>query len=80
MFVRNIRIAGRRTSVRLEQLELQALEQICADQRISVHEFCTRADRDPVRTEGSRTGRIQMAILKYFMAKAEGRTAKLSGG
>ena len=35
MVVRNIRIAGRRTSMRLELLELQALDEICASEAMS---------------------------------------------
>ena len=78
--IKNIRLFGRRTSVRLEQLELQALDRICAAEGISVDEFCQRADHDPDRTERSRTSRIRMAILAYYKAKAEGRTGGLPSG
>ena len=80
MVVRNIRISGRRTSIRLELLELQALEQICAEQDISIDEFCERADQDPARTERTRTGRIRMAILAHFKGEAEGRAGELPSG
>ncbi len=80
MITKNIRIAGKRTSVRIESFELQALEQICADEGISVDEFCERADRDPARTERKRAGRIRMAILAYYRAKAEGRPGVLPKG
>ncbi len=75
--LRNIRIAGRRTRMRLEPFAWQILEQLCAAEGISVEEFCTRADRDPARTEGTRTARIRIAILVYFIAKAEGRLGEL---
>ncbi len=71
--LKNIYIAGRRTSMKLEPFEWQCLERICAAEGISVDEFRERADRDPSRTESSSTGRIRMAILDYFIAKAEGQ-------
>ena len=80
MVVTNIRIAGRRTSVRLERLELQALDRICAAENLTIHEFCELADRDPERTERSRTARIHMAILTYFVSKAEGQAGDLTSG
>ena len=80
MIVRNIRIAGRRTSVRLEQLEIEALDRICATENLTIHEFCERAEHDPARIERNRSNRIRMAILAYYKAKAEGRAGKLSGG
>ena len=76
MVIRNIRISGRRTSVRLERLELEALDRICAAENLTVHDFCERADRDPARTERSRTARIRMAILDYFKGEAEGRAVR----
>ena len=78
MVIRNIRISGRRTSVRLERAELQALDRICAAEKLTIHEFCERADRDPTRTERNRTARIHMAILTYFVAKAEGQVGDLT--
>ncbi len=77
LIVRNIRIRGDRTSIKLEPVESAALDRICAVENLTIHEFCERADRDPARTEGSRTGRIRMAILDYFAMPmaglAEGR-------
>ena len=70
MVIKNVRVAGRRTSVRLERLELQALDRICAAENLTIHEFCERADRNPARPEHSRTARIRMSILDCFMAKA----------
>ncbi len=79
MVIRNIRISGRRTSVRLERLELEALEQISTAENLTIHEFCERADRDPTRTERTRTARIRMAILAHFKGEAEGRAGGLYG-
>ncbi len=68
LIVRNIRICGRRTSVKLEAFEVQVLARICAAENITIHEFCEWVDRHPARKESSRTGRIRMAILDYFVA------------
>ena len=67
LVVRNVRIRGDRTSIKLEAVESAALDRICAKENLTIHDFCERADRDPVRTESSRTGRIRMAILDYFV-------------
>ena len=68
LVVRNIRIGGDRTSIKLEPVESAALDRICAAENLTIHQFCERADRDPARTERSRTGRVRMAILDYFVA------------
>ena len=77
MITKNIRIAGHRTSVRLERLELTALAEICTEQHISVNEFCERADRDPARMERSRTSRIRMAILAHCRGEAKSQAGEL---
>ena len=73
MVIRNIRISGRRTSVRLERLELDALAQISAAESLTINEICERAERDPARIERTRSARIRMAILAHFKGEAEGR-------
>ncbi len=75
LIVRNIRICGDRTSIKLEPVESAALDRICAAENLTIHEFCERADHDPGRAEGSRTGRIRMAILDYFAVPMESVTA-----
>ena len=67
LVVRNIRIRGDRTSIKLEPAESAALDRICAAENLTIHQFCERADRDPARTERSRTGRVRTAILDYFV-------------
>ena len=80
LIVRNIRIDGGRTSIKLEPVESAALDRICAAENLTIHEFCERADRDPGRTERSRTGRIRMAILDYFAVPTEGMADCRRGG
>ena len=70
-----IRIDGRRTSVRLESTEHAALRAICAREKLSINEFCERADHDPRRQESSRSGRIRMAILEYYLGLDAGTEA-----
>ncbi len=74
LVVRNIRIHGKRTSIKLEPVESAALDRICAKENLTIHQFCQRAHRNPARTERSRTGRIRMAILDYFVVPLEGMT------
>ena len=69
LVTKNVMIDGRRTSVKLEPTELAALYAICAREKLSIHEFCKRADNNPRRREASRTGRIRMAILEYCIAQ-----------
>ena len=80
LIVRNIRIRGERTSIKLEPAESAALDRICTAENLTIHEFCERADGDPARTESSRTGRIRMAILDYFAAPTEGMADGRRGG
>ena len=84
---RNVRVNGARTSIRLELLEWQALDQVCSRLGQSVNQFCTAASRE--RTEKSRTSRIRMSILAHYMdatTRAEqnlrryGNTANRSSG
>ena len=69
LVTKNVVIDGHRTSVKLEPTELAALHAICAREKLSIHEFCKRADNDPRRQEASRTSRIRMAILEYCLAQ-----------
>ena len=57
----------KRTSVRLEALEWEALTAICRREKMTVSAFCQLADMSDARPERSRTARIRMAILTYFM-------------
>ncbi|MFB9354005.1 ribbon-helix-helix domain-containing protein [Sneathiella chinensis] len=56
-----------RTSIRLEKVEWDALRIICRQTGMTLHQFCMQVERDPARTEHSRTSRIRSAILGYFL-------------
>ena len=61
---RNIRIDGRRTSIRLEESMWDALKEIGQRQGVSVHAFCEAVDRE--RGSLSLTAAIRVAILSHY--------------
>lgn len=65
---RNIRVDGRRTSVRLEASMWDALKEICQRQNLSVHAFCERVERD--RGPLSLTAAIRVAIVSHYRRRA----------
>lgn len=65
---RNISLADRRTSIRLEPEMWDALNEICARQGRSVHEICTEIDRQ--RNSSALTAGVRVYILNYFREAA----------
>ncbi|MDR3516137.1 MAG: ribbon-helix-helix domain-containing protein [Azospirillaceae bacterium] len=66
---RNIRVDEHRTSVRLEPPMWQALEEIGAAEKLSIHEICTRIDHR--RLPGtSLSSAIRIFVMAYFRAAA----------
>jgi predicted DNA-binding ribbon-helix-helix protein len=65
---RNVRIAGRRTSIRLEPAMWNALQEICLREHASMHEIVTRVAG--TRSESSMTAAIRVYLLNYFQAAA----------
>jgi len=59
---RNVRIGGRRTSVRLEPAFWQALETAAKQERIGIHDLCTKID------ERSRDLGLTAAIRVFLLA------------
>jgi predicted DNA-binding ribbon-helix-helix protein len=70
---RNVKVAGHRTSMRLEAPMWDAVYDIARRERISVNELCTLVDqrREP---EQSLTSAVRVAVLVYF------RTASTEDG
>lgn len=68
LLLHNIRVAGRRTSIRLEPEMWAALDVICAREKMTHHDFVTAVARK--RESGGLTARIRVAILAYFMKAA----------
>lgn len=66
---RNVRIAGRRTSLRLEPPMWEALSEVARAGAITIHELCTLVDEN--RRESSLTAAIRVFLLRYFRAQAD---------
>lgn len=61
---RNIKIKGRRTSVRLEVPMWDALDDICQREEKTLNEIC--ADVSRRRREGGFTSALRVFILNYY--------------
>ena len=66
---RNVTVGGRRTSVRLEPAMWDALREIAARERRTLHEIITEIDRR--RDASSLTAAIRVYIVVYWRAQAE---------
>lgn len=74
---RNVTVAGRRTSMRLEPLMWDALHQICRREGKRLNELVTEIDRQ--RVESSLTAAIRVYLLRYFSAAATDEGHRLAG-
>ena len=64
MIARNVTVAGRRTSLRMEPEMWDALQEAAAREGLSLHEFCTAVARR--RGAYSMTAAIRVHLLGYF--------------
>ena len=64
LVMRNIVVAGRRTSVRLEATMWDALSEIAVQEQKTVHQLVTEVDRQ--RTESSLTAAIRVYIVGFY--------------
>ena len=62
--LRNVRIGGRRTSIKLEASMWEALHEICERTGKSVDELCTEVHGQP--GSSNFTSRLRVFILSYF--------------
>ena len=65
---RNVTVAGRRTSLRLEPAMWDALEEVARREGTTVHRLCTLVEAR--RRESSLTAAIRVFILGYYRAAA----------
>ena len=65
---RNVTVAGRRTSVRLEPAMWEALRHICRREKRNLNDLVTEVDQG--RTISSLTAALRVYLLKYFLAAA----------
>lgn len=68
LVIRNVVVGGRRTSVRLEPVMWDALQEIARRQKLSVHDLVTDIDRG--RTASSLTAAIRVYIVDFYRAAA----------
>ena len=68
LVIRNVVVAGRRTSVRLEPMMWEALHDIARRRETSLHRLVTEIDRD--RTASSLTASIRVYIVGYYRSAA----------
>ena len=74
---RNVTVAGRRTSMRLEPAMWTALQQICDREEKTMNQLVTEIDRQ--RVESSLTAAIRVFLLRYFCAAATDEGHRLAG-
>lgn len=65
---RNVTVAGRRTSVRLEPKMWDALSEICQRERLSTHDICTVIAAR--RSASTLTAALRVFVMDYFRAAA----------
>src|SRR5438128_341872 len=68
LVIRNVVVAGHRTSVRLEPVMWDALQEIGRRQRMTIHDLVTAIDRR--RTASSLTAAIRVYIVDFYRAAA----------
>ena len=64
MIARNVTVAGRRTSLRMEPEMWDALQEAAARESLSLHDFCTAVAKK--RGAFSMTAAIRVHLLGYF--------------
>jgi len=76
LVIRNIVVAGRRTSVRLEPVMWEALLEITRQQETNVNQLVTEIDRQ--RNSSSLTAAIRVYIVDFYRSASHaGRAADL---
>ena len=70
LVIRNVVVAGRRTSVRLEPVMWEALQDIARREERTIHDLVTQIDRE--RTASSLTAAIRVYIVGFYRAAAGG--------
>jgi predicted DNA-binding ribbon-helix-helix protein len=68
LVIRNIVVGGHRTSVRLEPVMWDALQDIARQLRLTPHDLVTEIDRE--RTASSLTAAIRVYIVDFYRAAA----------
>lgn len=77
MIARNVTVAGRRTSLRMEPEMWDALQEAAAREGLSLHDFCTAVAKR--RGAYSMTAAIRVHLLGYFRDAATEAGHKTAG-
>ena len=64
MFARNVTVAGRRTSLRMEPEMWDALQEVAMRENLTLHDLCTAVAKK--RGLHSMTAAIRVYLLNYF--------------
>ncbi len=64
MFARNVTVAGRRTSLRMEPEMWDALQEVASREKQTLHDLCTAVAKK--RGLHSMTAAIRVYLLNYF--------------
>lgn len=64
LICRNVKVSGRRTSLRMEPYIWDSLKEICERERLTLNEICTRIDQR--RGEANLTASIRVFIVSYY--------------
>lgn len=65
---RNVTVAGRRTSMKLEPEMWQALDEVCRREQLNIHEVCTMIAEK--HRGNNLTAAMRVFILSYFWSAA----------
>jgi predicted DNA-binding ribbon-helix-helix protein len=77
MIARNVTVAGRRTSLRMEPEMWDALQEAATREGLSLHDFCTAVAKR--RGAYSMTAAIRVHLLDYFRDAATEAGHKSAG-
>ena len=74
---RNVTVNGRRTSLRLEQVSWEAIDEICVSEGVSLHELGSMIEEQ--RGGSSRTSTVRAFIVTYFRQATANQGKPLTG-
>lgn len=74
LVVHNVVVGGRRTSVRLEPMMWEALQEIARRLEVTIHDLVTAID--DFRTESSLTAAIRVYIVNFYRSAWRGGEAQ----
>ncbi|MGO1079314.1 ribbon-helix-helix domain-containing protein [Inquilinus sp. CA228] len=77
--LRNVTIAGRRTSIKMEETFWSGLDEICSREGFSLNELCSMIDAARHR-DANLTSAVRTFVLAYFQGLARNSSLSSLGG